>query len=444
MTASQDKQVSPADRFESAHGGMSQNGGETLDKKRTEVAVIPQDTFFTPASIEPMFWRPRFMPISPMLVHTPFLFWLCGAVRPAETAVLGVGDGVVYFALCQAMDALNLPGSCHGHGYWANAQDESASSMVPPAISAHADQLYDDRSVLAAWPAGLEQIDKNSLGLLFVDLGNLPDGEEPRLENWLDLLTPDGVLVLHGTNDTQPQPDCRQPFIAHITDMPKIRFLSGKGLVALPRGRSLHHLQGLLDISHNGIVSRNIERMFQRLGQGVMAKAEYSVASKKLKEAEKALKAYQRAEGKLKGELDDIQAAYLERNRTLADAQSRLFDAHEQLKTSKLEIMRLEEQIEKSKAQNSEHDTDADQIRLSQAEEALEEERRIRFSETAILTRKLEEMRRASEVTIKKLQIAELKVAELQNSTSWRVTKPMRMLKDVLGRPRGKKAKKAR
>jgi predicted nucleic acid-binding Zn-ribbon protein len=442
MTSSQDKQISPADRFETTHGQLH-HGGETVVEKRSEVVLISQDTFFTPRSIEPMFWRPRFMPASPTLAHTPFLFWLCGSVRPSETAVLGVGDGVAYFALCQAIDTLNLPGLCHGHGYWASAQGEPAPSPVPTAISAHADQLYDDRSVLKAWPADWGQIDKNSLDLLFVDLCNLPAGEEFRLESWLDLLTPDGVLVLHGTNDIQFQPDSRQLLADYTAEKPKIRFMSGNGLIALPLGRSVHRLQSLLDISPNGRVPRDIARMFRRLGEGVMAKAEHSTASRKTKEAEKALKTLQRTQEELKGNLEELQTAYLERHRTIANAQSRLFEANEQLKTSKLEIMRLEEQIEKSKTQASEHNADGNQSRLRHAEEALEEERRIRFSETAILTRKLEDMRHASEVMVKKLETrtktAELQVTELQNSTSWRITKPIRILKSAFGRPRRKK-----
>ncbi len=52
------------------------------------------------------FWKPVHAAPSPLLGHIPFLFWLVETIRPRRTVQLGLGDGVAYLALCQAMEGL--------------------------------------------------------------------------------------------------------------------------------------------------------------------------------------------------------------------------------------------------------------------------------------------------------------------------------------------------
>lgn len=364
-----------------------------------DAAIHPKDGFFTPSAIEPMFWRPRFMPGSPLLLYTPFLFWLCNSIRPQETAVLGVGDGVAYFALCQAMDKLNLRGLCHGHGYWVDAGDGSVRSEAPPDLIAHAEQFYDDRSVLQAWPEGSGRIRESSIDLLFVDLDGLPDEDSLQPENWLNLVKPDGVLVLHGTSGMPGRSGRLAPLADRIAGMPGVSFRSGQGLIALPLGQPAPRLQALLDICREGHVPHEVERIFQRLGRGLMATAGHEALARRLREAEQGLREAEEARKRLESDLGQA--------------------GHEE--------------------------AEAHRNRLRQAEEALEAERRTRFSETTVLTRRLEEMRRETEAGTRDLlaraKAAELHVAELRDSTSWRITGPLRMIGSAFGKKRRKKKK---
>jgi|AntRauTorckE5430_2_1112549.scaffolds.fasta_scaffold43139_1 hypothetical protein len=47
-------------------------------------------------------------------VHLPFLFWLTEIQQPTSIIELGLHDGQSYFALCQAVDRLNLSARCRG------------------------------------------------------------------------------------------------------------------------------------------------------------------------------------------------------------------------------------------------------------------------------------------------------------------------------------------
>lgn len=58
--------------------------------------------------------RARYLEDSPFLHHLPFLFWLIDILRPRSIAQVGALDPVAYFAICQAMDKLNVEGHSFG------------------------------------------------------------------------------------------------------------------------------------------------------------------------------------------------------------------------------------------------------------------------------------------------------------------------------------------
>jgi len=74
------------------------------------------------ASAQSLFWQPNFVANSELLQHLPFLFWAIETIRPQDAAVIGVGEGVGHFGICQAFDELTLPGCCRGFGFWGLGQ----------------------------------------------------------------------------------------------------------------------------------------------------------------------------------------------------------------------------------------------------------------------------------------------------------------------------------
>ena len=61
---------------------------------------------------EELYWEPmRAVPPGPWAGHIALAFWLAKVVRPATVVELGTHSGNSFFAFCQAVAALELPGS---------------------------------------------------------------------------------------------------------------------------------------------------------------------------------------------------------------------------------------------------------------------------------------------------------------------------------------------
>ncbi|WP_265501166.1 hypothetical protein [Paracoccus beibuensis] len=63
---------------------------------------------------EALFWTPRHQEQDRASGHVPFLFWLADAVRPSTLLQIGLKDPSGYFALCQAAERLELGTLCFG------------------------------------------------------------------------------------------------------------------------------------------------------------------------------------------------------------------------------------------------------------------------------------------------------------------------------------------
>ncbi|WP_429127306.1 hypothetical protein [Aeromonas media] len=71
--------------------------------------TLPEQAF-PPISSKVMFWRPRYLAQSQWLQHVPFYFWLTEVLEPKLVVEPCVNSAVGYFAICQAIDKLNLDG----------------------------------------------------------------------------------------------------------------------------------------------------------------------------------------------------------------------------------------------------------------------------------------------------------------------------------------------
>lgn len=91
-----------------------------------------------------IFWRPRHLTPSPMLGQIPFLFWIMETVRPRSIAQIGLGDGLVYMALCQAAERLG------GRTVLMGCQSASGdgAALLPHDLQQQHDAQYPDVSVL--------------------------------------------------------------------------------------------------------------------------------------------------------------------------------------------------------------------------------------------------------------------------------------------------------
>jgi len=171
-----------------------------MTAESSAVARLATDVF-APAAFESLFWRPRYLIDSPVVAHMPLLFWVCAALRPSNAAVVGTGDGVAHFALCQAIERFYGQGRCSGYGFWKEAASGGASSTTPPKLISHQGMLYEEISHLVPSQdpdAVADGLEEGALDLLWLDLTATPGGLGQRADLFFRALNRTGVMFIHG------------------------------------------------------------------------------------------------------------------------------------------------------------------------------------------------------------------------------------------------------
>ncbi|MBL9055406.1 MAG: hypothetical protein JNJ84_03930 [Rhodobacteraceae bacterium] len=201
--------------------------------------AVPQVAGFdvvAPLSSRTLFWRPRFLRDSAALGHLPFLFWLIDTLRPKSFVTLGGDDGVMHFALCQAVEKLDLDARGYGFGPWSS--DADAAATVPGDLHAYNDEHYPDLSRLSAShpQAATASFPQGSVDLLALRLdGNVPVAElgDWLQRDWLPRMSDRGVLVLHGVNRALEQGGSDGVVARLMAAHPNFLFDAGEGLLLL-------------------------------------------------------------------------------------------------------------------------------------------------------------------------------------------------------------------
>ena len=318
------------------------------------------DDFFAPATVETLFWHPRFLSDTPLMLHVPFLFWIVGALHPRQIATCGLGSGVAHFAFCQGLDKQNIIGRCQGMGVWGTDSAAGGKPLAPKALSAHSEQFYRDVSVLTHASdsyAMLKSLRERSLDILLIDLCELQGAEQPSYEEWLGRLKPEGVLLVHGTETLAEQPSSLSRLDAFLKGRTRLEFRAGAGLAVVPLGDSHPpRLEALLKACPNGDVPGEVDLFFRRLGEGLEAVAGNAALKPQLSKGRAALKAAEAKIAEIEAEIETLQQAYEDRSRKAAVSQSEAFEYQ-----TKLEELKASEQAQRAEWEKQQLDLRAEQ-----------------------------------------------------------------------------------
>jgi hypothetical protein len=294
---------------------------------------LPQtasDAYFAPALFQTLFWKPRFLVSSPVSAHLPLLFWLTAAIRPKRVAVLGCDDGAAHFALCQALEKEGLEGRCRGYGFWSDPRSGKLLTAPPRSLAAHEGMLYDSLSqIVAGLPLAdaLDRIGTDRADLLFVDHTALPADAHLAGETLMACLGGSGVLVLHGTNALQARDVDGRNLARFLRAAPHVEFDAEQGLIVIPRGDDMPlPLRSLIESSSGGVLRRDVEQVFRRSGQGLLALAQASGRAEAIQRHEKSLAAQKVELDEARAALADLGATLEARSQALAQAQATIFD----------------------------------------------------------------------------------------------------------------------
>ena len=149
---------------------------------------------FTPLASQSLFWRAQYVKPSPTLNALPLLFWVVESARPRVCVTLGVEDAVPYFALCQAIEKLDLETMCFG----INAPGEEGQDLAP--ILAHNEQHYADFSEISVnrHAEAADLLDEAEIDFLVIRDPITQALQDELDEHWLPRMSEQGVILFLG------------------------------------------------------------------------------------------------------------------------------------------------------------------------------------------------------------------------------------------------------
>lgn len=220
-----------------------------------------------PAASWTPFWKPRFVAASPALAHIPFLFWLIENHAPQRIVQLGVGDGVGYLALCQAVDKLGLNAACRGISL--RGGQEPGSDAV-----AHHDKMYEDFSILSVeeLPTANRHYRKGGIDLLVINTPLEAEIAGVLADKWNGLMSDRGLIVVFDSKEQMAREGAHPWLIPLLDTHPAIELEQGDGLIALATGPNQDgRISRLADLELGMAGYREARQVFQALGDRIVA-----------------------------------------------------------------------------------------------------------------------------------------------------------------------------
>lgn len=395
-------------------------------------------------------WQPQEIGPSGYRDHLAVLAWLVFTLRPRQGIGLGIGQGVAYFALCQAVRDAGLDAQLFGIGQWPAQQ--------AGALRDHNQQDYAAFSrLVSADPDGAADIfDFGGIDLLMVDQDLTPELLGALTNRWLPLMSERGVIVLRGLTAAREEESARTKLAALTGAMPHLELSGGDGVAVLLVGAAPDETLALAaELAADEAGQTALAAEFAGLAAPVQARiaAEEDKAQRKAmaQDLARLRKALAEATGArdtalteaaaLRARLAELQdsqqtaiaalalrdGALAERARELEEARAAMETRTGALERSRAEVLAMTRVTEEVHAQlerlRSEHET-------ALAREA--ERRRLDASLTARLTAGRTEAQAALQAAQAILAQKDAEILALRSSTSWKVTAPLRNAKKAI------------
>ncbi len=163
---------------------------------------ITSDDVF--AALQASLWEVRHPVVSACDEHFPFLFALVALVRPRTYVELGVHRGGSFFAVCQAVERLQLDATCIAIDNWIGDHHAGMHSEdVFDAFTDTLDQYYASFAGYIRRPFDLaaHQFELGSIDILHIDGFHSFEAVKKDFETWFDKLSDQGVVLFHDTNE---------------------------------------------------------------------------------------------------------------------------------------------------------------------------------------------------------------------------------------------------
>ncbi len=230
-----------------------------------------------------LLWEPmRIVPPGPWTGHLPFAFWLVKALRPNTLVELGTHSGNSYFGFCQAMAAFVPGGRAYAVDTWVG--DEHAGNYgedVFAGVSTFNQEHFGQFSTLlratfddarAYFPQGQAE---GQIDLLHIDGMHSYEAVRHDFEAWQDALSSRGVVVFHDTNVRERDFGVWRFWNEVRQQYPAFEFDHSNGLGVLGVGpQQTPALQALFAMPRDGDAAAAFRRRLSTRGQAFQWQAE--------------------------------------------------------------------------------------------------------------------------------------------------------------------------
>ncbi|WP_222440495.1 glycosyltransferase [Siccirubricoccus deserti] len=218
-------------------------------------------------------WQPDHLAPSAWHEHVPFAFWLVKALRPGSILELGTHWGVSYGAFCQAVERLGLAARCHAVDSWEG--DEHAGhygAEVFAAVSAVNEQRWRGFSSLlrTSFDDARGYFGPGEIDLLHIDGLHTEAAVTHDFEQWQETLSDRAVVLFHDINVREREFGVWRLWQSLKAEHPHFEFVHGHGLGVLGLGSRIPPtVAALFDASAEPERAAAIRTLFARRGEAV-------------------------------------------------------------------------------------------------------------------------------------------------------------------------------
>jgi GT2 family glycosyltransferase len=183
---------------------LEYRAGRNAQNDMLEHVTMKPDDAWDLATGEEMTWDPARIALpGPWTGHIPFAYWLVKTLRPANFVELGTHSGNSYFAFCQAIAAFCPGARAYAVDTWegddhAGHYGQAVHDDVARFNQAHFAQF--STLVRSHFDTARGYFADGSVDLLHIDGLHTYEAVRHDFDTWLPALSPRGVVVLHDVN----------------------------------------------------------------------------------------------------------------------------------------------------------------------------------------------------------------------------------------------------
>ncbi|MFQ1947825.1 hypothetical protein ACK35A_20650 [Aeromonas veronii] len=360
----------------------SNNECEPIASSYLATSVVEQPV--PTLSSKVMFWRPRFLAESQWLQHIPFYFWLTDVLQPKTLVEPNLNSAVGYFAICQAIDKLNI--DCVAYAAFGIQCDI-------PTVKAYNHEHYREFSYLVEQDEQtfINTLEDASIDLLLLKYDSVMLATEAGRVALQKKLTASAVVLIHGSKLSKERQLCTS--LRNI--YPSFELTQGQGLLLLCMGKQIpQRLEALINQGKDLSARRLIQNIYGRLGSANEDAWQCLVYERQIEELTTQLQAHTHHIQQLQGAKQTLADTLKQANQEIAAAKARQVELVATLAELGDETAANREQKHKLEQEKARLDKELGQIKhsreLAAADVArLQQDIDVRFDELAKLTQML-------------------------------------------------------